>query len=251
MTEPLAEPGPGAPATTSRLLVATDFDGVLAPIVDDPDAVVATPTSMAALGLLADLADTSVAVVSGRSYEFLERVVARPERFTLIGSHGAELAPGALSADERRELDAMIAALTGLAAHHPGLHVEVKALSVAAHLRRIDGDRAAAAAEVDRLAAHWSGKIVVGKEVVEFTLRHTTKGDAVTDLAQRIGATSTVYLGDDTTDEDVFIMLGSGDVGVKVGPGPTAAGHRLADPDAVARFLTELAEQRSAYLVGR
>ncbi|MGB5760250.1 MAG: trehalose-phosphatase, partial [Acidimicrobiales bacterium] len=78
-------------AGVDRLLVATDFDGVLAPIVDDPAAVAAIPEAMAALRTLAALPGTSVAVVSGRGYELLATLVAPADRFTLVGSHGVEL----------------------------------------------------------------------------------------------------------------------------------------------------------------
>lgn len=234
-------------AIAERLLVATDFDGVLAPIIDDPEAVETLPESMAALRLLAGLPNTIVAVVSGRGYDFLERAVAPAEAFTLVGSHGAELAQAWLEPEEQQQLDATIAALHELAERRPGLHIEPKALSVAAHLRRVERDHDEAAADVDRLAAGWPGKIVAGKEVVEFTLRHATKGDAVLTLAERAQATATVYLGDDLTDEDVFVVLGPNDVGVKVGDGETAAAHRVADPESVARMLADLAAERAAH----
>ncbi len=237
------------PATTERLLLATDFDGVLAPIIDDPAAVAPRPESMEALRRLAALPDTDVAVVSGRGYEFLERLVAPADAFTLVGSHGAEMGgePLALSEQEQQQLDRMIAALEELADGYPGFHIEVKTLSVAAHLRRVEGDQAQAAADLDQLAERWPGKIVAGKQVVEFTLRHTTKGHAVLSLAERFGATSTVYLGDDLTDEDVFTVLGPNDVGIKVGPGETAASSRVADPAAVAGLLAGFAVERAAF----
>lgn len=237
-------------ARTERLLVASDFDGVLAPIIDDPAAVVPRSESMAALRRLAALDDTTVALVSGRSYDFLEQIAAPADAFTLVGSHGAELAQGALEPDEQAQLDGLIGSLNALAERHRGLHVEAKALSVAAHLRRVEHGHDQAEADVDALAAEWPGKIVAGKEVVEFTLRHTTKGDAVLALADRLDATSTVYFGDDLTDEDVFVLLGSGDVGVKVGAGATAAANRVVDTVEVGRLLTALADARTAFCTG-
>jgi len=56
------------------------------------------------------------------------------------------------------------------------------------------------------------------------------KGAAIAGLRLGWGADAVVFFGDDTTDEDVFATLGEGDVGVKVGDGPTLAGYRVSDP---------------------
>ena len=50
-----------------------------------------------------------------------------------------------------------------------------------------------------------------------------------------------VFVGDDRTDEEVFAELGAGDCSIRVGPGDTAAGHRLAGPPEVLAFLQALA----------
>ena len=92
----------------------------------------------------------------------------------------------------------------------------------------------------------WPGKVVTGKEVVEFTISSADKGDAIRALAQRTRAANTLYLGDDVTDEDAFAALGPDDLGIKVGPGPTVAGHRLDAPPSVGHFLHHLAERRAA-----
>ena len=232
-------------AGVAKLLVATDFDGVLAPIVEDPDKTEPLPASLEALRALADAPDTVVAVVSGRNYGVLQQLVAPADRFTLVGSHGAEMGEVTLDPDEQQTFDRFVAALHELVGEHPGLHVEAKTVSVAVHFRRVVGDHAAAVAAVDQLAKDWPGKLVTGKEVVEFTLRHATKGDAVKTLAERHGVDATVYFGDDVTDEDVFVILGPDDVGVKVGEGQSAASHRLAAPTDVAALLTALAAART------
>ena len=235
-------------ATVRSLLVASDFDGVLAPIVADPAAVSARPASVEALETLAALNATSVAVVSGRDYRTLAGFVGPSAPFTLIGSHGAEVGPegAALTDDEQAQLARVTAELHALADRHPGFHVETKPLSVAAHLRRVEGDATAAAEAVDALVETWPAKVVSGKEVVEFTVRQVTKGDAVTALADSLQAEAVVYLGDDVTDEDVFTVLGPTDVGIKVGEGQTAARHRVADPSEVTTVLVELARARAA-----
>jgi trehalose-phosphatase len=238
-------------ATTDRLLVASDFDGVLSPIVADPAAAAPLPAAVDALAALVATPDTWVAVVSGRDRAQLERLVPGADRFVLVGSHGAEISGlgngGPPPVHHVAPLDETVDVLHGLAARHPGLHVEVKALSVAAHLRRVPPQhRAEAEAAVIAVAETWPGRVIEGKEVVELAVAGDNKGDAVADLRDRTGATATVYLGDDVTDEDVFVTLDQPDVGIKVGPGDTAASHRVDDPEAVASLLTALAAQRAA-----
>ena len=233
-------------ALVRPLLVASDFDGVLAPIVDDPASSAPLPASIEALARLQAMARTSVAIVSGRERRQLLAMVPGAERFTLVGSHGAEIDETEPDPGSRRLLAELSSELGVLAEHYPGFFVEVKALSVAAHFRRVDEEARTGAVEaVGRLRQRWPAKVVSGKQVVEFTVASATKGDAVTVLRDRIGAAATVYLGDDVTDEDVFAVLDRSDVGIKVGPGPTGANRRLDDPEAVTRFLQRLADRRS------
>ena len=77
--------------------------------------------------------------------------------------------------------------------------------------------------------------------MLEAFARHTDKGTALMALASDLGAATTVFLGDDLTDEEAFAHLSLGDVAIKVGDASTIAPHRLRDPDAVLTFLQALA----------
>ncbi|MGY9073417.1 MAG: trehalose-phosphatase, partial [Acidimicrobiales bacterium] len=57
----------GTLARAPRLLVACDYDGTIAPIVDDPMQAHPRRETVVALRSLADLSQTDVAVVSGRA----------------------------------------------------------------------------------------------------------------------------------------------------------------------------------------
>ncbi|MEX1272056.1 MAG: trehalose-phosphatase, partial [Acidimicrobiia bacterium] len=87
------------------------------------------------------------------------------------------------------------------------------------------------------------GRFERGNRIVDVRLTGSTKGAAV--LALREPEEVVVFVGDDTTDETVFAVLGTHDVGIKVGPGETAASCRLADPRAVVTFLEDLVAARS------
>jgi len=85
-----------------------------------------------------------------------------------------------------------------------------------------------------------------GHGVVELLTRATRKARAVAELREEIGAGAVVFLGDDSTDEEVFSALGDGDCSIRVGPGETAARRRLAGPPDVLRFLQALTALVSA-----
>src|SRR5262245_39351996 len=99
-------------AHTPVLLVACDYDGTLADIVVDPSMARPRPESVVALRTLAGLADTHVAVISGRSLRDLAALSRLPNEIHLVGSHGSEFDIGfafALS-DEARSLHARMGA---------------------------------------------------------------------------------------------------------------------------------------------
>lgn len=77
------------------LLIALDFDGVLAPLQDDPETSRMVAASAAAIEALSALPGTRVALVSGRDIATLRRLAAPPAEVWLVGSHGAEVDLGA------------------------------------------------------------------------------------------------------------------------------------------------------------
>ncbi|WNV75589.1 trehalose-phosphatase [Geodermatophilus sp. DSM 44513] len=231
------------PALARRrpLLVASDYDGVLAPLVGDPSAAVPVPGAAEALARLAARDDVVVALVSGRGVADLQAVSGFRGAHRWIGSHGAEY-DGPLTGQLAARRDALAERLAPLVAAVPGARLEVKPASVAVHVRQV-ADRAAATAllaEADA-AADPSLTKKPGKEVLELAVTDADKGSALLRLRADVGAAAAVYLGDDRTDEDAFRALSPGDLTVKVGDGDTVARYRIADPAAVVVLLDTLA----------
>ena len=152
----------------------------------------------------------------------------------------------------REHLATKEAEIRAIMERFPGADIEVKPFQRVLHLRALeDSDPEAAAQAYEAGLALDPGGFprTAGKSVVEFSATQATKGTWIENLRERTGATAVVFLGDDVTDEDGFRALHQPpDVGVKVGEGETAAVVQLADVDAVAHFLTELAAARAAHV---
>ena len=232
-----------AVAARRPLLVASDYDGVLARLHDDPSAAVPEPGVADALARLAAVEGVTVALVSGRGVDDLRRTSGFTGPFRWVGSHGAEY-DGPLGAELATRRDRLAQALEPVVSATPGARLEVKPASVAVHVRQVaDRDEAAALLQQAREFADSSLTMKPGKDVLELAVTDADKGSGVRRLIDELGATAAVYLGDDLTDEDVFRALGTEDVTIKVGEGDTAARFRVAGPEDVVRLLEDLADR--------
>ena len=83
------------------LLVATDFDGTLAPIVTDPLEAEALAEAVDALDRLSAIPGTYVSIVTGRPLETLATLGRLPADAWLIGCHGAEWGHGSMEPLDR------------------------------------------------------------------------------------------------------------------------------------------------------
>ncbi|WP_062241309.1 trehalose-phosphatase [Brevibacterium epidermidis] len=266
-------------ATADSLLVALDFDGVLAPLQDDPSTSRMVPESAAAIAALADLPRTRVALVSGRDIATLRRLSQAPDMAWLVGSHGAEAELGIdadrdgdsavvrspeLTAAEAEMLAAIDAHLEAFEHTLPGGHgtadflIERKPYSRTVHTRGIAPEAAAAlhghATEV--LEEFPDIRVIEGHDITELAVKQATKGDGIRLLVRAGEPTAAGYLGDDVTDEDAFAALDeltdsrALDTGlsVKVGSAQTRAPWRIAGPEAVAELLGRLVAERTEFL---
>jgi trehalose 6-phosphate phosphatase len=236
-------------AAVPRLLIACDFDGTLAPIVNNPSDARPLPAAADALVALSQAESTYAALISGRALGVLRDVSSMPESVHLVGSHGAEFDTGFTHEVDESLLVRITNALNAIADDRPGVTVETKPASVALHVRNASPEDGEAALSDARTAAQsWDAQLTEGKAVLEFAVISTDKGEAVDVLRDQHDACAVVFLGDDVTDEKAFRRLREGDVGVKVGQGDTLAGYRVDAPEDVALALEHLLGARSRAL---
>lgn len=235
-------------ARAPHLLVALDFDGVLAPIVPVPSDARPLPGSAAAIRALAALPGTSVALVSGRGLADLAEVSGFEPPVRLVGSHGFEFDDGKTVLDDaqRARRAELAAELVGLVDGAPGVRLEEKVAGMAVHIRGATPEVGARVLDAVRAGPGARAGITVtpGKAVLDLAVLEVSKGSALDVLRERTGADAVFFAGDDVTDETAFARLGPGDLGVKVGEGETAAAHRVPDPAAVTDLLDALLDAR-------
>ena len=200
-------------ARAETVALCLDFDGTLAPIVDDPDLARPLPGMVELLRPLA-ARFAAVALVSGRPAGYLaEHATAPGVRY--LGLYGLqEIRDGRLWVDPRLTrarpavLDAKRDLRDSTVVRDSGAHLEDKEYSVAVHTRRVaDPTRWAAPIDevVNQIAERHGLQVVPGKLVWE--LRPAVpgdKGDAVRRVVAESGARSVVVAGDDLGDLPAF-----------------------------------------------
>jgi trehalose 6-phosphate phosphatase len=208
--EELLRPLRDAPERSAVLL---DVDGVLAPIVQQPDDAHMPETTRRPLIEVARRYGT-VACVSGRRASDARRIVALGTIFYL-GSHGSEvLRPGAVAPELDQELQSWSRRVQAFAHDAYGeklrrlrVRLEDKEAIAGLHWRGVpDEDEALAAveevaeqAEQAGFVSHWGRKVLEIRPPVRID-----KGAGIVSLLKDTDLAAAVYVGDDVTDLDAF-----------------------------------------------
>jgi trehalose-phosphatase len=230
-------------------LLMLDYDGTLSAFCIDRMKANPYPGVTDRLESLVELKKTKVVIISGRSLSDLDKLLKIPLDVEVWGSHGLE---GRLSSGQRiyAEVDSRVKEgleegkerLKGVIATS---HCEFKPYAVAIHWR---GNSATEELRIKRFVAdQWQNLCLnFGLEIhpfdggLELRPQGRNKGDIVKMLLQKAPANTVVaYLGDDTTDEDAFAVLGERGLKVLVREEarPTRADISLSPPQELLDFF--------------
>lgn len=206
----------------AQSVVGLDFDGTLAPIVDDPEKARIHPRGP---GVLLDLAAQvrGIAIVTGRPARQVVALGALDDLGTSFSDQGRELQVFGQYGNERwSSADRRVLGprpphgLASFLGELPRIlrrcdaadaYVEDKGLAVAVHTRRLAAPDAAFQRLLPELAiaAERHGmKVEPGRQVIEVRAPGADKGDVVQKLAHDLGATGFCFVGDDLGDLDAF-----------------------------------------------
>jgi trehalose 6-phosphate phosphatase len=200
--------------TSSNVLLAFDFDGTLAPIVDDPNSAALRVRTRQRLRALCEL--YPVIVISGRAQSDVQKRVAGAHIHAVVGNHGME--PWGLTADKRaspspamnryaRQIKRWLVKLKRDLEPLRGVVIEDKTYSLSVHYRQSRQKRAARASIMAAVSELSGARVVGGKLVVNITPQGAPhKGIALERERDRLRCDTALYVGDDDTDEDVFSL---------------------------------------------
>ncbi|MBD0292369.1 MAG: trehalose-phosphatase [Jiangellaceae bacterium] len=194
-------------AAPARTLVALDYDGTLAPIVERPEDAVAAPGAADALRALAPLVGL-VAVITGRPAADAVRLggFADVPSLVVLGHYGLERwSGGEITTPTTHSAvpHARVAAAMIVAGAPSGVWLEDKGHSVAIHTR--GAAEPAAALEtvrrpVEQLAKTTGLLVTPGKFVLELRPPGTDKGGTLRAVVAETGPAAVVFAGDDLGD---------------------------------------------------
>ena len=222
-----------------------DIDGTLLDIEGHPDHVRIGRAELDLVDGLYRATSGALALVSGRPLAGID-VLFHPLKLPIAGQHGAERRDGN---GRRHRHQFPVEALHGAAApvrkfvaRNEGLIFEDKGASVALHYRLAPqlADAARKVVEDAVRAAGGAIEMQVGKMVFELKPAGCDKGKAIEEFMTdpSFAGRTPVFLGDDVTDEYGFRVVNQlNGHSIKVGPGPTDARWRLANPSAAKAWL--------------
>jgi trehalose 6-phosphate phosphatase len=208
----------------SRLLLALDFDGTLSEIVDTPDRAALGAGTRRLLYLLVRRPDTKVAIISGRALEDVRSRVGLPGIY-YAGNHGLEIeGPGIHWAHPRA---ATVARSIRLDLEEdlrdfPGLLIEHKRLGFAVHYRGVPmphHGRLRARMKIRLAGLRKRYRLLHGKKTFDFRLDVPwDKGHALRAIRRTLtGGWTSIFVGDDVTDEEAFETIGPRALTVRIG----------------------------------
>lgn len=239
---------------SSPLFLFLDYDGTLAPFKEDPDRAFPHSDISPVLDKLRQKQNIIITIITGRTVEDVRKLINIPE-INYAGLHGREivisngkkaesLIPDSIINDSQdAQLNRLQILLQNKYAEKDGYHLEDKnSVITLHHPREISQEKLTA--EIKHHINPEKFEIMSGRQIIEVRPRGWHKGKAVCFLKKRYLQDKknhhlTIYIGDDTTDEDAFKTITEG-ISIYVQNEDnlnTEADYFLKNPQEVTQFL--------------
>jgi trehalose 6-phosphate synthase/phosphatase len=248
--------GTGSLTLANPVTLLVDYDGTLVGFANVPNSASPDPDLIAMLTALAAHPAIDFHIVTGRSLATVQQWFWHVPA-GLWAEHGAACRLDGSTWErivtiERRWIDRARAFLEDVCADTPGSLIEQKTCGLAWHYRMVETSLAAERLRhvketLSRIVRDAPLELLEGRMVLELRPRGVSKALVVRCLASRRAPTgSTVVIGDDNTDEEMFGAMPPGGIAIHVGNTDSCAAYRLENPTAVRQFLGHVLASRPA-----
>jgi len=223
-------------------LLAFDFDGTLSRLTARPQKAQVSEGTEMLFHAIQPLAYT--AVISGRGLKDLKKLMPFRPHY-LIGNHGIEspTVSSKIVTRARKTTASWTRQLLACLELGRGVQLENKAFSLSLHYR-LASRRTPKRNQLIKLAEGLdpTPRIILGKYVVNLVPPESPdKGSALLELLAHSKLDSAIYVGDDVTDEDVFVLAQKNILSVRVGKfQKSAARYYIKTQSEINRLLSHI-----------
>ena len=235
------------------VLLLFDFDGTLSPIVAHPDMAKLLPGWRERLKNLKKNSKITLGIVTGRSIKSIRKRIAIPG-VIIASDHGCEVWRGTrlgvrYAGENCRYLKELAREAKEEFGVISGIVIEEKKYSMAIHYRMVDSRiKTSVKKRAEKLTEEYCDlygwEKMHGKQLIEIRLPDSWhKGDAVKWIQKNYAPKAiSVYVGDDTTDEDAFKAIGRNGITIRVGrKKSSAAAYYVDSVEDMATWLDRMA----------
>jgi trehalose 6-phosphate synthase/phosphatase len=232
----------------NKKMIFLDYDGTLVDFNEKPGLAIPDVKLLQMIDALCALPNTDVAIVSGRDQAFLDKwfsslpVMLVAEHGHYVKRKGGEWM-GTASSNKDWMADVMPIFET-FTDRTPGTFVEEKHNSLVWHYRKTDPELATGrVVEIKTvLSSLISDKLTIldMDKALEVVDRQVNKGSAVFEINSQGAYDFTLCIGDDVTDENMFVSLPEHAYTIKVGRKPTSAKYYIENVSQVKKLLSSI-----------
>ena len=234
--------------TAKNRLLLLDYDGTLVEFNEKPNLAIPSPQLLKTIEKLIQQPNTDVVIISGRDQLFLDKWFGKM-KLTLVAEHGYFIKNEKWTEkliNNKEWIQNLLPIFNSFTDRTPGTFVEEKQNSLVWHYRKTDpelaNNRAVELKTVIKSLAPESISLMDMDKAIEITNSQFNKGTAVSDIVSKKNYDFTLCIGDDVTDENMFINLNEEAYTLKVGKKTTAAKYYIKNPIEVKKLLKLLAD---------
>ena len=234
--------------TAKNRLLLLDYDGTLVEFNEKPNLAIPSPQLLKTIEKLIQQPNTDVVIISGRDQLFLDKWFGKM-KLTLVAEHGYFIKNEKWTEkfnNNKEWIQNLLPIFNSFTDRTPGTFVEEKQNSLVWHYRKTDpelaNNRAVELKTVIKSLAPESISLMDMDKAIEITNSKFNKGTAVSDIISKKNYDFTICIGDDVTDENMFINLNEQAYTLKVGKKTTAAKYYIKNPVEVKKLLKLLAD---------